>query len=254
MVAKSAKGVLSATIAQSYNSKASNNTIKPLEEMMTFTSNANGTEKKAYVNINAQAENTFDDNDAFVLFSNNNDNFVEPYFVVDNRNIYKNEFKTMPYTTPINFHASKESNTNLIVSNIPNNVSVSIVDLSNGQETALENGSVFNFVANQGENEGRFVVKFGKKSVSIEDNAQENNISLAMYPNPATSQTTLVLSGVNGNAQVLINDVQGRVVNTYNVAKGQTTLKINTNSLASGVYYVRVISNNTSKTEKLIVR
>jgi hypothetical protein len=75
-----------------------------------------------------------------------------------------------------------------------------------------------------------------------------------MYPNPATSQTTLVLDGVNGNAQVLVNDVQGRVVNTYNVAKGQTTLKINTQSLASGVYYVRVISNNIAKTEKLIIK
>jgi hypothetical protein len=59
---------------------------------------------------------------------------------------------------------------------------------------------------------------------------------------------------LNNNAQVFLNDVQGRVINTYNVSKEQHTLKINTNNLTSGVYYIRVITNNSAKTEKLIVR
>ena len=136
------------------------------------------------------------------------------------------------------------------------NVSVFIskVDLSNGTETALENGSTFNFVANQGENEGRFVVKFAKNNVGIDNNAEENNISLAMYPNPATTNTTLFVDGLTNNAQVSICDVQGRTINTYTMNKNQSTLKINTESLASGVYYIRVVTNNLTKTEKLVVK
>jgi hypothetical protein len=165
-----------------------------------------------------------------------------------------NIFKTMPYYAPINFHASKVSNTNLTVSNIPTDVNVSIIDLANGNETALENGSTFNFVANQGENEGKFVVKFGRNNVGIDNNAEENNISLAMYPNPSTTSTTLLIDGLTDNAQVSICDVQGRSINNYTLNKGQSTLKINTSNLASGIYYVRVVSNDLTKTEKLIVK
>jgi hypothetical protein len=221
---------------------------------ITFICQANNTTKDAFARISEQASNGFDQKDAYVLLSSNNENLVEPYFLVDNHAVMKNIYKTMPYITPINFHASKVSNTNLTVSNIPNNVKVSIIDLSNGNETALENGSTFNFVANQGENSERFVVKFGKNNVSIDNMAEENNISLAMYPNPATSQTTLMVDGLTNSAKVFVNDIQGRTINTYTINKGQSIIRINTEGLASGVYYVRVVSNNLIKTEKLIVK
>jgi hypothetical protein len=222
--------------------------------LIKFTSQANNTVKEAFATINDEADNSFDQRDAFVMLSTRNEDLVEPYFIVENRQILKDEFKTLPYYAPMNFHASKESNTNLTVNNIPENVNVSIIDLSNGNETALENGSAFNFVANQGENEGRFVVKFGKSNVGLDNTAEENEISLAMYPNPATTQTTLFVDGLTNNAQVNICDIQGRIINTYTINNNQSTLKINTSNLASGVYYIRVVSNNLTKTEKLVVK
>jgi hypothetical protein len=103
-------------------------------------------------------------------------------------------------------------------------------------------------------NEGRFVVKFAKNNVSIDNNAQENNVSLAMYPNPATTQTTLFVDGLTNDAQVNICDVQGRTINAYTINNNQSTLKISTSNLTSGVYYIRVVSNNLTKTEKLVVK
>jgi hypothetical protein len=38
------------------------------------------------------------------------------------------------------------------------------------------------------------------------------------------------------------------------MAAGQKTLTISRNNLASGVYYIRVITNNTTRTEKLIIK
>jgi hypothetical protein len=233
---------------------SSSKAVTTHNNLMTFASIANNTVKEAFANVNEQASNEFDNNDAFVMLSTNNEDLVEPYFVVNDKQILKDEFKTMPYVAPINFHASKVSNTDLTVSNIPNNVNVSIVDLSNGNETALTNGSAFHFTANEGENSGRFVVKFAKNNVGIDNNAQEDNVSLAMYPNPTTSQTTLFVDGLTNDAQVSICDVQGRTINTYTMNKNQSTLKINTESLASGVYYIRVVTNNLTKTEKLVVK
>jgi hypothetical protein len=254
MVASAANATtLSGTLTKTKRTAKSAET-ETTPSYITFTCQANNTTKEAFARISEQASNGFDNKDAYVLLSTNNEDLVEPYFLVENHANIEKIFKTMPYYAPMNFHASKVSNTNLTVSNIPNNVSVSIVDLSNGQETALENGSTFNFVANEGENEGRFVVKFGKTNVSIENTAEENEISLAMYPNPATTSTTLFVDGLTNDAQVFVNDVQGRTINTYTINNNQSTLKINTSNLASGVYYIRVVSNNLTKTEKLIVK
>jgi hypothetical protein len=80
---------------------------------ITFTCQANNTTKEAFARISEQASNGFDQKDAYVLLSSNNENLVEPYFLVENHAVLKNIYKTMPYYTPLNFHASKESNTTL---------------------------------------------------------------------------------------------------------------------------------------------
>jgi rRNA processing protein Gar1 len=234
----------------SSSSKAAIEEVSPI----TFTSKANNTEKDVYANISKVADNSFDINDAYVLLSTNNENLVEPYFVVDNKMILKNEFKTLPYLAPINFHASKTSNVELVANNIPNDIKVSIINLNDNSETELNNKNVFNFVANSGENEGRFVMKFAQNDVSINDEAQSNEIAMSLYPNPASDQTTLTISGINGNAKVLLTDILGQTINSYNIVKGQNSLTIKTNDLNSGIYYVRIINNSISKTEKLIVK
>lgn len=223
---------------------------------ITFTSQANNSTKDAYARIDNSADNGFDNNDAYVMLSTNNEDLVEPYFLVDNHAILNNIFKTLPYVVPMNFHASKTSEVKFMASNIPTGVNVYVVDLLNGQETILNNNNIFTFTANQGENNGRFAIKFAENSSSTNDaiNDTDKEISVSMYPNPATENTNLFISGTNDNAKVFVCDVQGRTINTYSINKGQASLKIITSNLASGVYYVRVITNNTTKTEKLIIK
>jgi hypothetical protein len=250
--AENAASLIGKLTMRTTNSKSMTEETTPSN--ITFTCQANNTTKEAFARIDNNASNGFDNKDAYVLISTNNTDLVEPYFLVENHAVLENIYKTMPYYSPINFHASKVSNTNLTVNNIPNDVTVSIIDLSNGNETALENGSTFSFVANEGENAGRFVAKFGNKNVGIDNTVAKDNVSLAIYPNPATTQTTLIVDGLTNNAQVSICDIQGRTINNYSINKGQSTLKINTENLSSGVYYIRLISNNLTKTEKLVVK
>ena len=218
-----------------------------------FNSVANGTTSNVYARINKNAENNFDIIDSYKMLSTANDDLVDPYFVVDNKMVLIDEFKTLPYASPISFHASKISEVNFSVENVPEGVNVAIVDLNTNAETDLTNGEVFNFIAEEGENAGKYAIKFTKSSVGINE-VNANEISMSLYPNPAVDKTTLTINGLDNEATITITDELGRVVNTMSIAAQQTNVTINTDNLASGVYYVKVVSNNTANTQKLIVR
>jgi len=79
------------------------------------------------------------------------------------------------------------------------------------------------------------------------------NVNMNLQPNPATSQVTLNVEGVEGMLDCAIIDMSGRVVysSTFNAADEQV---INLSNIAKGAYFVRITNNNFSKVEKLIVR
>ena len=81
---------------------------------------------------------------------------------------------------------------------------------------------------------------------------------IAVYPNPATTQTTISYSLDNSSDVVFrMFDLSGRMVSQFNAArqsKGIHTQVIDVQSLQRGVYMVQIITDNGSKTAKLIVR
>ncbi|MBR1769338.1 MAG: T9SS type A sorting domain-containing protein [Bacteroidales bacterium] len=82
--------------------------------------------------------------------------------------------------------------------------------------------------------------------------SSEELSSLRIYPNPTTADATLSISNLTENATIVLSDMQGRTISSEKVLAGTTSAKINTANLQSGVYYVRVITANSSRTEKLI--
>jgi hypothetical protein len=88
----------------------------------------------------------------------------------------------------------------------------------------------------------------------INDVNGNNNLSLTLYPNPTAGDATLSVEGLTENAQVVITDVQGRVINSQNMVAGQKNLTIKRGNLVSGVYYIRLITNKETRSEKLIVK
>ncbi|MFA7082415.1 MAG: fibronectin type III domain-containing protein [Bacteroidales bacterium] len=83
----------------------------------------------------------------------------------------------------------------------------------------------------------------------------ENVISIMMYPNPATNQTKLIISGISGEAKIELSDVQGKILNTINAksVSGVIEKTIDIKNLAKGVYYIRIENPLINRTEKLIV-
>lgn len=78
-------------------------------------------------------------------------------------------------------------------------------------------------------------------------------VRMNLQPNPATSQVSLNIEGVEGMVNCSIIDMSGRVV--YNAdMNAQNAQVISLNNLAKGAYFVRVTNNDFTKVEKLIVR
>ncbi|MBQ2398271.1 MAG: T9SS type A sorting domain-containing protein, partial [Bacteroidales bacterium] len=83
--------------------------------------------------------------------------------------------------------------------------------------------------------------------------ALANQIAVILYPNPASDNATLDINGLNQDAKIVISDLQGRILSQDNINAGTTRYTINVSDMTSGVYYIRIITDNVVSTQKLIV-
>ena len=80
-------------------------------------------------------------------------------------------------------------------------------------------------------------------------------MNLDVYPNPSKGQFTMEINGFTGELDMNIVDISGKVVYngqldvTSNFAK-----KFDVSDLAKGVYYIKLISKDGVKVEKLIIQ
>ncbi len=102
----------------------------------------------------------------------------------------------------------------------------------------------------QVDNDGRFTYS---KLAMIEITA--NGISWSIQPNPATENTIVVFNNNLSNTQIILNDVAGKVVYQKNLAAINSgyQLTIPLNNMAKGVYFIKVISDSGTQTQKLVI-
>lgn len=78
-----------------------------------------------------------------------------------------------------------------------------------------------------------------------------NNDQLAIVPNPVGNSTTFVTEGLEGTANLY--NIDGVVVKTIQLTEGRVTFDLNTSTLQSGMYLLRVVYlNGQIKTAPLI--
>jgi len=75
-----------------------------------------------------------------------------------------------------------------------------------------------------------------------------SELKLLMYPNPANDRITI--TGIQGTAKAEVYSYTGQIVANQNFSD-TTTLQLN---LPSGIYFVKVTSENKTTTQKLIIR
>ena len=114
----------------------------------------------------------------------------------------------------------------------------------------------YSFVNVQGsDNEISFV--FAEAPVNPDDPTAIDPVAagvrMNLQPNPATSQVSLSIAGVNGMVNCVLIDMSGRVVYNQNI-NAENANVISLDNLAKGAYFVRITNDKFSKVEKLIVR
>ncbi|MEE1143200.1 MAG: leucine-rich repeat protein [Bacteroidales bacterium] len=185
---------------------------------------------------NDQANENYDIFDANKLFSPIE--IAEPYFVVNNIALVKEEVNTLPYYATMNVRSFGSKEVTFKVNYIPEGLAVSIID---GEET-IDLGEGVEYTTNiiAGENADRFKVLI-KKSLSISD-AEELEVNIYN-------------DNRHINIETLENDLQ---VEVYN-ALGQKVLStkdrnFTLNQVSAGAYLIKAFNNKASKTQKILVK
>lgn len=102
-----------------------------------------------------------------------------------------------------------------------------------------------------GENEYEGEVKTFSTLASLQEDLS-NMLSVSLYPNPAKESATLEFLGLNSEAKISIVNMKGQIVKTIDIQPSQS-YELNLTDFASGVYYVKVITEGKIITQKLIV-
>ncbi len=81
------------------------------------------------------------------------------------------------------------------------------------------------------------------------------DMNLGIYPNPSNGQFNIEISGFNGELDMNILDLSGKVVYEEQLnVRNNFSKKFDARKLAKGVYYIKFISADGVKVEKLIIQ
>ena len=91
---------------------------------------------------------------------------------------------------------------------------------------------------------------------SASDPTLIENISLqaSIFPNPTQDNITIKLGQTGQNVNVDIIDLQGRIIQQGVINKSQDQIQLSLATLQSGVYFVRLNSQNGNAVKRIIVQ
>ena len=97
-------------------------------------------------------------------------------------------------------------------------------------------------------------LSFTTRPVGI-NTAAADNTNVNIYPNPANTQATITVEGVNGKVEFAVADMNGRMIVTETIdCDGELVKTIDVSNLAKGAYFVHIYNDNFNATRKLIVK
>ncbi|MDR3327809.1 MAG: choice-of-anchor J domain-containing protein [Prevotellaceae bacterium] len=124
----------------------------------------------------------------------------------------------------------------------------------NGDLTALLANTTYDFFAYALAASEIFTgdtLSFTTLTVGI-DTADANEFLI--YPNPANSIAMVKVEGLHTSARVTVTDINGKLIETLTINAGNNKAEFDVANYADGTYLVRVVTDNMSKVEKLIVK
>jgi hypothetical protein len=84
-------------------------------------------------------------------------------------------------------------------------------------------------------------------------NEYGNDAVIAVYPNPTTGMTSIVVNGLGKNANLNIYNIQGQSVYSEKIT-GETTTELDLSALPKGIYIVRINNEKANVLSRLIIQ
>jgi hypothetical protein len=75
---------------------------------------------------------------------------------------------------------------------------------------------------------------------------------VSVYPNPTTGIANLDLTGLSGSSDVMVTDINGRVILSTTVAEGTSTIDLSGN--AKGIYIINIVNGDSKYTNKVVLQ
>lgn len=210
-----------------------------------FKATSNGIEKQMYAHIDDVSSNDFGRMDASVLFSSKED-AVNPYMQVEGHNLLDNYFSSLPATFDLNFNAYKSNTIDFVLSQTMDNIEITLIDLANDSaETVLNIDEPISINVTEGQNEGRYKLRFAKKNVGINEVVSEES-SISIW-------NTRNIVNIEGKdlKRVDIYNTLGQLVYSSKLTGNSTTFD---SKLNKGAYIIKAHANNSSKSEKIVIK
>ncbi|MBN2664762.1 MAG: T9SS type A sorting domain-containing protein [Bacteroidales bacterium] len=140
---------------------------------------------------------------------------------------------------------------------IKNTQTAILIDHEAKSYVTLNNNSSYEFIYKGGINTERFEIIFKEKNIFTNDNSITNmttpTANITTYPNPATDYLQINLNFNPDNTIAELYTQTGVLVITQEITDLETT--INTSNLISGIYFLKIRSNNRqSIVKKIAVR
>jgi hypothetical protein len=85
------------------------------------------------------------------------------------------------------------------------------------------------------------------------NNARANQLQVSLYPNPTSEHAILRVEGLETEAKIIISDLQARILSKGVMKANASEYLIDVSKMASGVYYIRIVTDSAISTQKLIV-
>jgi len=86
------------------------------------------------------------------------------------------------------------------------------------------------------------------------DDELKLSTSTKLYPNPTNNKSKLEVEGLKSEADVLVYDMVGRIIQRHKINKGNNELDIDLSGYPKGVYSIRIMNDSINQTKKLIVQ
>ncbi len=92
-----------------------------------------------------------------------------------------------------------------------------------------------------------------KCDVDIEDTSY-SKVEVKLYPNPSDGFAKLEVEGLSDEADVLVYNIAGGIVQEYKINQENNQLEFDLNGYAKGIYTIRVLNERINQTKKLVIQ